>query len=443
MSDVWPQLGLVLVLVILNAAFAGSEMALVSLRESQLQRLEAQGHRGRTLAKLARDPNRFLATIQIGITLAGFLASAAAAVSLAEPLEEPLSFLGGAARPVAIIVVTLLLSYVTLVFGELAPKRIAMQRAEGWGLLAARPLSVVAQLTRPAVWVLSRSTDLAVRLLGGDPDRTGEEVTEDELRDMVAAQPGFTEQHRTILTGAFEIAGRTLHEIVQPRRDVFVLPPEVPCAEGLLALARSNHTRAPVAHDGNLDEFVGVIHLRDLVDAGDCTVGEATQPAPAFPETAKVLDALRTMQSGHHQMAIVINEHGGTEGIVTVEDLLEELVGEIYDETDQDILSVRPEPDGARVLPGRFPVHDLKDIDVDLPEGPYSTVAGLVLDRLGFIPEQPGDVVAVDGWTLEVMAVDGRAITEVRLRHDPSGVRPTDDGAPASSASTPAPSPNR
>jgi putative hemolysin len=424
-GEVWPQLVLVIVLVVLNAAFAGSEMALVSLRESQLQRLEAKGRRGRALAKLARDPNRFLATIQIGITLAGFLASAAAAVSLAEPLEDPLGFLGGAAGPVSIVVVTLLLSYVTLVLGELAPKRIAMQRAEGWGLVAARPLSVVAQLTRPVVWVLSRSTDIAVKLLGGDPDRHGEEVTEDELRDMVAAQPGFTEQHRTILTGAFEIAGRTLLEIVQPRRDVFVLPPEMSCHDGLLALAGSNHTRAPVAHDSNLDEFVGVVHLRDLVNGTEATVGEVTQPAPAFPETAKVLDALRTMQSGHHQMAIVINEHGGTEGIVTVEDLLEELVGEIYDETDQDILSVREEPDGARVLPGRFPVHDLKDIDVVLPDGPYSTVAGLVLDRLGFIPEQPGDTVSLDGWLLEVMAVDGRAITEVRLRVDPAGAAAT------------------
>lgn len=429
MADVLPELVLVLVLVVLNAVFAGSEMALVSLRESQLQRLEAQGRRGRALAKLARDPNRFLATIQIGITLAGFLASAAAAVSLAEPLEDPLGFLGGGARPVSIVVVTLLLSYVTLVFGELAPKRIAMQRAEGWGLLAARPLSLVAQLTRPAVWLLSRSTDVAVRLLGGDPDRHGEEVTEDELRDMVAAQPGFTEQHRTILTGAFEIAGRALHEIVQPRRDVFVLPPEMPCGEGLLALAGSNHTRAPVALDSNLDEFVGVVHLRDLVDAEVATVGEVTQPAPAFPETAKVLDALRTMQAGHHQMAIVINEHGGTEGIVTVEDLLEELVGEIYDETDQDILSVRREPDGAMVLPGRFPVHDLKDIEVVLPEGPYSTVAGLVLDRLGFIPEQPGDTVTLDGWLIEVMAVEGRAIGEVRLRRDPEAAEASDDGA--------------
>ncbi len=419
MSDVALEVALVILLILLNAVFAGSEMALVSLRESQLQRLETTGRRGRALAKLARDPNRFLATVQIGITLAGFLASAAAAVSLSEPLVEPLSFLGNAAKPVAVLLVTVVLSYVTLVFGELAPKRIAMQRAEGWGLLAARPLTVLAQMARPAVWLLSRSTDIAVRLLGGDPNRTGEEVTEEELRDMVASQPGLTEQHRAILSGAFEISGRTLQEIVQPRRDVFVLDPATPGPDALRALAESSHTRAPVAPHLDLDGFVGVVHLRDLVDAEAGTVSDVTQPVPAFPETAKVLDALRTMQSGRHQMAIVVNEHGGAEGIVTIEDLLEELVGEIYDETDQDILSVRHEPGGALVLPGRFPVHDLKDIDVHLPHGPYSTVAGLLLDRLGFLPDAPGDEVAVGGWRAEVMAVDGRVITEVRLRPDP------------------------
>lgn len=427
MSDVLPQLGLVAVLIIVNGLLSGSEVALITLRESQLQRLEGSGRRARALAVLARDPNRFLATIQIGITLAGFLASAAAAVSLAEPLEDPLSFLGGAARPVSIVAVTLVLSFLTLVFGELAPKRIAMQRAEGWGLMAARPLAVFSGLTRPVVWFLSRSTDLAVRMLGGDPHRTAESVSEEELREMVTSQPGFTDHHRTILSGAFEIAGRTLIEVIRPRRDVFVLAADTPCEVALRDLAASSHTRAPVAADGNLDEVLGTIHLRDLVDAEGVTAGEVAQPAPALPETGTVLDALRTMQAGRHQMAVVINEHGGTEGIVTVEDLLEELVGEIYDETDQDILDVRTEPDGARVLPGRFPWHDLTDLGVELRDGPYSTIAGLVLHQLGRIPEQPGDVVAVDGWQIEVLAVDGLAISEVRLRPDPDRPLSTDD----------------
>src|SRR3954463_7832802 len=175
---------LVLVLVLVNAAFSGSEMALVSLRESQVQRLQPHPRGGKVLARLSRDPNRFLATIQIGITLAGFLASAAAAVSLSKPLVDPLSFLGRAAEAVAVILVTLVLTFFTLVLGELAPKRLAMQRAERWALIAAGPLSFVQSAARPVVWILGRSSDLVVRIFGGDPDVQREEVTEEEIRDL-------------------------------------------------------------------------------------------------------------------------------------------------------------------------------------------------------------------------------------------------------------------
>ena len=417
MSGLWLQLGLVFVLVLINAAFSGTEMALVSLREGQLQQLEQRSSTGALVARLARDPNRFLATIQIGITLAGFLASAAAAVSLAEPLEEPLSFLGGAASAVSIVVVTLLLSYATLVIGELAPKRVAMQRAERWALLAARPLSVMAMLTQPVVWLLSRSSDILVRIMGGDPSVQREAVTEAELRELVGTQASFTAQQRLIIDGAFEISERTLDEVLRPRPDVFVLDSDQPVAEALRALARSGHSRAPVAHDGNLDEVVGVVHLRDLLDGpDDRPVRERAGELAAFPETAGVLDVLHEMQARRLQLALVVDEHGAAAGIITVEDLLEELVGEIYDETDRDVVAVRREADGSLVMPGRFPVHDLEDVGVHgMPEGPYATVAGLVLDVLGRVPEAPGDRVTVAGRTIEVLAVDGRAITEVRI----------------------------
>jgi putative hemolysin len=415
-SGLWPQLVLVGVLVLLNAAFAGTEMALVSLREGQLQRLEQRSATGALVARLARDPNNFLATIQIGITLAGFLASAAAAVSLAEPLEDPLDFLGGAARPVSIVVVTLALAYVTLVFGELAPKRVAMQRAERWALLAARPLRFMSTITRPVVWLLSRSTDLAVRLMGGDPDVRREEVTEAELREMVGTQKTFTTKQRLIIEGAFEISERTLDEVLRPRPDVLVLDSDWSAERALRELARSGHSRAPVVHDGNLDDVVGMVHLRDLLDQGERPVAELVGELVAFPETAKVLDVLHEMQTRRLQLVLVVDEHGAAAGIVTVEDLLEELVGEIYDESDRDVVGVRREPDGSLVMPGRFPVHDLVDVGVEqVPEGPYATVAGLVLDRLGRVPQAPGDVVTVAGRAIEVLAVDGRAITEVRI----------------------------
>ncbi len=414
MSGIWLQLGLVVVLVLLNAAFAGTELALVSLREGQLQRLEKRSATGAILARLARQPNQFLATIQIGITLAGFLASAAAAVSLAAPLEEPLGFLGGAARPASIVVVTLALSYVTLVFGELAPKRVAMQKAEKWGLLAARPLAFLSKLTRPVVWLLSHTTDIAVRLMGADPKIQREEVTEEELRDMVAVQATFTPEQRQIIDGAFEIAERTLDEILVPRRDVFVIDAAGSCREALTGLVESGHSRAPVADGSSLDHVIGVVHLRQLLGASDAPVSTVAVEIPMFPDSARALATLREMQTARVQMALVVDEHGGAAGIITVEDLVEELVGEIYDETDPDLAMVIREADGTIVLPGRFPIHDLVDIGVELPVGAYNTVAGLVLELLGRIPT-PGDEATVDGWRLHVRATRGRAVTEISL----------------------------
>jgi putative hemolysin len=391
---------------------------MVSLREGQLQRLEKRSGTGAVLARLARQPNQFLATIQIGITLAGFLASAAAAVSLAGPLEEPLGFLGNAAGPASVVVVTLVLSYFTLVFGELAPKRVAMQKAERWGLLMARPLALLSQLTRPVVWLLSQSTDIAVRLMGGDPRIQREEVTEEEFRDMVAVQPTFTAEQRQIIDGAFEIAERTLDEILVPRRDVLVIDASWSCAEALDQLAESGHSRAPVGAAGSLDQVTGAVHLRQLLGAGDAPVSAVAMEIPVFPDTAKALRALRLMQAGRVQMALVVDEHGGGAGIVTIEDLVEELVGDIYDETDPDLATVVHEADGTIVLSGRFPIHDLSDIGVELPEGDYTTIAGLMLDQLGTIPS-PGDETVLHGWRLRVRAMRGRAITEISLSPAP------------------------
>lgn len=420
MSGFLPQIGLVAALVLLNAIFAGSELALVSLREGQLQRLERQSDSGRAVAHLARDPNRFLATIQIGITLAGFLASASAAVSLAEPLEEPLSFLGGAARATSIITVTVVLSYFTLVLGELAPKRIAMQRAEAWALLVARPLGLLSSLTRPAVWLLSASSDVVVRAFGGDPTREREEVTEEEIRDLVAAQETLDQHQRTMVSGAFDIAFRRLHDVLRPRPEVFLLDSSHPCPSALRALADSGHSRAPVCDGGSLDHVVGVVHMRDLlVENPGLTAGDVATPMQLLAESSRVLDALRTMQTGRVQMAVVVSEHGGAEGIVTVEDLVEEVVGEIYDETDRDLLDVDHRPDGTMRLPGRFPAHDLLDLGVAIPEGPYATVAGFVLNELGRLPDEPGDEVQLAGWTITVDAVTPRAITTVTLTPDP------------------------
>lgn len=418
MGDYWSSVLLIAALLLLNAVFAGSEIALISLREGQLRQLERRGGRtARTLVRLARDPNRFLATIQIGITLSGYLASAAAAVTLAQPLIGMLGFLGTAAPAVGIGLVTLILTFITLVVGELAPKRLAMQHAQRWALLVARPLNVIAGFSRPVVWLLSKATNLVVRLLGGDPNIRQQPLTPEELRDLVAGHRGLTSEQRMIISGALEINERTLREVVVPRLAVVTLGADMPVVEARRVLAEAGHQRAPVVRNASLDEVVGVVHLRDLLGDEGITA-DVARPVVRFPDSLRVSEALRRFKAEREQFAVVLDEHGGAEGIITLEDLLEEIVGEIYDEADTDIQSVRALPDGRLVLPGHFPIHDLPDVGVefrDAPDGDYTTVAGLVLAELGRIPTAPGDRVELADWIIRVTGTEHHAITEVCL----------------------------
>ena len=412
------QITLVGVLILVNAGFAGSEIALISLREGQLRRLERDGGaRARALVRLAEDPNRFLATIQIGITLAGFLASATAAVSLSAPVVPLLGFLGGAATPVAVGLVTVALTFLTLVFGELAPKRLAMQFALPWSMLVAGTLDRLSRLSRPVVWALGATSDLVVRALGGNPERAAQQIAPDELRDLVVTHRGLNPEQRAIMTGALEIQERILRKVLVPRRSVFVLPADLAVESAVAAMVASGHSRAPVLGSADLDDCLGVVTLRDLV-RGSGSLTERASPPLVFPDTVRVSDALRLFKAERQQFALVVDEHGAAEGIVTLEDVLEEIVGEIYDEADADVVAARRQPGGVLLLPGTFPVHDLVDVGVELPDAPagdYTSIAGLVLVVLGRIPDRPGDVVELTGWTIEVTAVQQRAITQVRL----------------------------
>ncbi|MEX2032068.1 MAG: hemolysin family protein, partial [Dehalococcoidia bacterium] len=379
MSDLW-QIALVAGLVALNAVFAGSELALVSLRPGQVERMGKRGGSGRAVARLAVNPNRYLATIQIGITLAGFLASATAAVSLAEPLVPAFEVFGGGAEVVAIIAVTLVLTFVTLVFGELAPKRIAMQHPEGWSLVVGRPLDILATAARPAVWLLSAATNTVVALAGGDPSRQREDVTEEELRDMVAAQVSLSPDERQVISGALEVGDRSLRQVLVPRRAVFALPAATPVSEALPQIVASTHSRVPIFRT-TPDTIFAAVQLRQLIGQ-DGVLGDFATPVLSLPESSSVLGALRAMQRRRQQMALVVDEYGGIVGLVTTEDLVEEIVGEIYDEDDRDVVAVARRPDGSVDLPGTFPIHDLVDLGIiDVPEGAYATVAGLILHR--------------------------------------------------------------
>ena len=411
MSALQAQLLLVFVLLLANAAFAGSEIALISLRQGQVERLAKRGKAGRVLADLAKNPNEFLATIQIGITLAGFLASATAATSFADELAPSLGFLGGAARPVAIVGVTVLLTFLTLVVGELAPKRVAMARAEGWALLAARPLRWLGTASRPAVWLLGTATSGLVRLAGVKPDETTDEVSDDELRDMLLSRSGFHRQ-RQILEGALDVGERVLREILVPRRDVTTVSPNATVAEAIAVLRAGGHSRAPLCDD--LDNVEGMVHLNDLAGA-EGQAADLTRGAVFLPETVPVLDALRALQQERQSLAVVVDEYGSGAGVVSLEDVLEEIVGEIYDEFDRDHQQrARRSQDGSLLLDGAFPVHELPELGVALPDTEATTVAGVVLECLGRVPA-PGDEAVVGGWRFVVGEVEERAVRRVTL----------------------------
>ncbi|MCW2974013.1 MAG: hemolysin, partial [Thermoleophilia bacterium] len=336
MADTAVSLGVIGVLVVINAGFSGTELAVVSLRTSQLRRLAEEHPRsGATLLALSSDTTRFLSTIQVGITLAGFLASAFAATALAKPLEPAFSWAGSGDAAVALILVTLALTFVTLVFGELVPKRVAMRNAERWALAAARPVAAVAAFAAPLIWLLAKSTDLIARLVGGG-GAGDQRLTGDEVMDLIDTESDIDSVRRGLVESVLELEDRTLREVLVPRRDVLVLDASLTPAAAARVLADAGRSRAPVAVGGDLDHVLGTIGLTRLVEQWDTDVPIATlvHEASAFPSEARVQDALGRLQRERRQLALVVDEHGRTMGIVTVEDLLEEIVGELYDEYD-------------------------------------------------------------------------------------------------------------
>jgi putative hemolysin len=439
-SDVWLSIVMVVVFVLIGGFFSGTELALISLRESQVRSLSEQGRRGAALGRLLADPNRFLATVQIGVTLATLSASAFGAETLNKPFAAALEGWGLSPRlagPLAFISVTIMVSYLSLVLGELTPKRLALQRAEGLAMLVAPSLNRLATLSRPIVWVLSTSTNALVRLVGGDPKLSGESISQEELRDLVAAHESLTSDERRLIDEVFRAGEREVREVMTPRTEVSFLDASMTASRAAKQVADSNWSRFPVAGRDE-DDVVGFVHVRDLFlpthPAGRAaTVGDLAREVKRLPGTAGVLMALSEMRRENHHLAIVIDEYGGTDGIVTLEDLIEEVIGEIYDEYDAAVDEDGKQlPGGPREVDGLLNLDDFTEATgLELPEGPYETAAGYVLAELGRLP-QVGDAIEVEGRGIEVLELDGRRIA--RLRVDPPPAPTDDEGAPAAAA---------
>jgi putative hemolysin len=416
---------IVLVIVLIGGFFAAAEMALVSLRDGQVRALGKRGKRGQRAAKLAQDPNRFLSAVQIGVTLATLLSGAYGAATLAAKLRSALihDMSAALASVLSIAIVTLAISFCTLVFGELAPKRIALQRSERVSLIAAPVLDRLAALATPVVWLLSRCVNLVVALLGGDPAVGRGVMTEEELRDVVAGYQALSADQRHIVSEVFDAGTRQVREVLVPRTEVEFLPATMPISEAAAIVQTAPHTRFPV-YQQSYDDVIGFVHSRDLLgtDAADSSrrVGEVCRPVKFLPTSKTVLSALSEMRRENAHLAIVLDEYGGTAGIVTLEDLVEELIGEIRDEYDVD------EGQPRQLRGGELEVDGLLNLDefaeqtgIDLPEGPYETVAGYLLAVLGHLPDD-GESVQVSGRTLTVTKLDGRRIARVRVGQQPA-----------------------
>jgi putative hemolysin len=418
---------LIALFVIIGGVFAAAEMALVSLRDSQIKQLSGRGRRGQLVAELSASPNRFLSAVQIGVTLAGFLSAAYGGATLAEPLAAAMIGWGVPAdwaSGLGLFAVTVVISYFSIVLGELAAKRLAMQRAEAFALALAPLVSSIAWLATPVIWFLGKSTNVVVRLLGGDPNASREEVSDAELRAMVGSSATLGDEERQIVDEVFAAGEVSLRETMVPRTEVDFLDGDLTAAEAFEHVRAGSHSRYPVLGQ-DADDVLGFVHIRDLAalsrDGRSELVSALVRPVLSLPQSMRILRALTQMRQTRQHLAIVSDEYGGTAGIVTIEDLVEELIGDITDEFDEE------ERDGDQAdIDGLVTLEDFaSDYGYVLPEGPYDTLAGFVMAQLGSLPTL-GDActVTLDSTDeqqpaarleLQVTELDGRRAARLRL----------------------------
>jgi putative hemolysin len=442
-GNIGRDIAVVLAFVLIGGFFAAAEMALVSLREGQIRAIAQQGRRGQRAARLAQDPNRFLSAVQIGVTTTTLLSGAFGAATLAAELRGLLRRGGmadGLASPLALVAVTVVISYFSLVLGELAPKRLALQRPEAIALAAAPTLDRLSAVVRPLVGLLSASVNMVVRVLGGNPSAGRDAMSSAELRELVTAHTDLGADERHIVGEVFDAGRRQLREVLVPRTEVDFLDAAMPMYRAARIAAAATHSRFPVYRD-SYDDVIGFVHLRDLLNPElvnrSVPVAQVCRSVKLLPVSKTVLAALSEMRKDRAHLAIVIDEYGGTAGIVTLEDLVEELIGDIQDEYDAEDAQARRLRGGQVDVDGLLNLDDFAEATgIVLPEGPYETVAGYVIAALGKLPE-PGDWVEVPGHRLAVAEMDARRVARIRVSAAGDGAAPQE--APPAEAAHEAP----
>jgi putative hemolysin len=429
MESIWLELFVILLLILANGFFAGAELAIVSARRGRIAQLAAAGDkRARTVEQLQADPHRFLATVQIGVTLVGSMAAAiggATAVEVLKPLllQAPVAAVRNAAEPLALALVVGFVAYLSLILGELVPKAVALEHAERMALTVARPIRFLARIGGVAIALLTLSSRAVLSLLGVRSEGNRAFITKEEIQQLVAEgreAGAVTPGEQELIRNIFDFTHTQVREVMVPRPRVVGLDLARPWEELLQTVLESQYSRFPV-YRGEIENIVGFIHAKDVlghaVREAAFDPGSLVRPPLFVPETKKTSELLREMQRRHVQMALVVDEYGGLSGLVTTEDLIEELVGEIEDEHDVgEPRRIQPLKDGTYLVDALLSLDDLEDLlGVAAKEGlPYETLAGLILHELGRFPAA-GEEVKWQGHRLTCVEVTETAILRVRV----------------------------
>jgi putative hemolysin len=424
-EGVLQSIAIVLGLIALGGIFAAAEIALISLRESQVKQISVKGKRGARVFKLSKNPNRFLAAVQVGITLCGFLSAALGAEQLGKYVIPELEGVGISSQYseiISIVAITLVIAYISLVFGELVPKRLALYKSESIALATASTLDFVATIFRPIIWLLSHSTDLILKIFGINSKMQQNQISEVELMELVSGHADLTKEEREIVEEVFNASDRLIHEIMVPRTEVDFLDASLSISQARKMAVELAHSRYPVVR-GSSDEVIGFLHVRDLLnpklDDAQITIMELMRNILFLPGTKGVLPALTEMQTKRQHIAIVLDEYGGTDGIVTLENLVECLIGEIHDEYDpHEADKTFEKRTGDIELDGLISLEELQEVSgISLPEGPYETLSGFTMHYLGRIA-QANDVIKINGARFTIISMNGKRVGQILLARD-------------------------
>lgn len=427
-TNVTFQIILIVILTLMNAFFASAEMAIVSINKNKVKHLAESGNKkAKLLLKLMDEPTKFLSTIQVGITLAGFFSSASAATGLSVTFSEVLKNIGiPYSQQIALILVTFILSYITLVFGELFPKRVALQNAEKIAMFSIKPILFVSKLTSPFVKLLSLSTNLLIRLAGLNVEGLDEKISKEEIKSMVEVgqENGVINQtEKEMINSIFEFDDKLAYEVMTPRTNVYLINIDTPLSEYMDELIEERYSRIPV-YEGDTDNIIGILYMKDFfIEArkhgfNNVDIRKILQQPYFIPETKNIDELFKELQYSKKHMAILIDEYGGFSGIVSIEDLIEEIMGEIEDEYDEKTLTVKRIDSNTFLVDGLLSIDDFNEkFHTKIEATNYDTIGGFIIDELGRIPSNVDYECSVeyDNLVLKIEEIKEKRINRIKV----------------------------